>query len=125
MKMLREKQVVFCIAKYGREGLDEKKLNTLIVNEPASREGGVQQLLGRVLRELENDNTERVVVFLEDDIGPFIGMCQKVRKLLREWPDDKGGRLEYENIGHPTTKGNSWKPNAVYQKKTSIRAPGS
>jgi superfamily II DNA or RNA helicase len=125
MRMLREKQVVFCIAKYGREGLDEKKLNTLIVNEPASREGGVQQLLGRVLREVDNDNTERIVVFLEDDIGPFIGMCQKIRKLLREWPADKGGKLDYENLGHPTTKGTSWKPNDLYRTKTvSIRAPG-
>ena len=125
MKMLREKQVVFCIAKYGREGLDEKKLNTLIVNEPASREGGVQQLLGRVLREVDNDTTERIVVFLEDDIGPFIGMCQRIRKLLREWPADKGGRLDYENLGHPTTKGSSWKTNDLYQKKKlSIRGPG-
>lgn len=125
MKMLREKQVVFCIAKYGREGLDEKKLNTLIVNEPASREAGVQQLIGRVLRELDNDTTERIVVFLEDDIGPFIGMCQKIRKLLREWPADKGGRLDYENLGHPTTKGSSWKPNDLYQKKKfSVRGPG-
>ena len=126
MKMLREKQVIFCIAKYGREGLDEKHLNTLIINEPSSREAGVQQLLGRVLREVDDESMERVVVFLEDDVGPFIGMCQKVRKLLREWPDDKGGKLSYENLGHPTTsKGPKWKASDLYQKrKTSIRGPG-
>lgn len=124
MKMLREKQVTFCIAKYGREGLDEKRLNTLIVNEPASREEGVQQLLGRVLREIDEDSSmEREVYFLEDDVGPFIGMCQKIRRLLREWPDDKGGRLEYENVGHPTTTKGKSCPSPT--RKISIRAPGS
>jgi superfamily II DNA or RNA helicase len=126
MRMLRERQVTFCIAKYGREGLDEKRLNTLIVNEPASREEGVQQLLGRVLREVDDASSmERVVVFLEDDVGPFIGMCQKIRRILREWPDDKGGRLEYENLGHPTTKGKQWKNDLYQTRKTSIRAPSS
>jgi len=128
MKMLREKQVNFCIAKYGREALDEKRLNTMIVNEPASRKEGVQQLLGRVLRELDGDDTERIVVFIEDDVGPFIGMCQKIRKTLREWPDDEGGRLEYENLGHPTSKGKQkqWNKRDLYQTRmTSLRGPGS
>jgi hypothetical protein len=102
-KMLREKQVTFAIAKYGREGLDNRSLDTIIVNEPLSSRNSLQQLLGRVLRKKEGKK-ESVAVFLEDDIGPFIGMCRKLRRHLSEWPHEEGGPFVYENVGHITTK---------------------
>lgn len=132
-KLLKERQVTFAIAKYGREGLDEPSLNTIIVNEPLSSRNSLQQLMGRVLRKNGTD-IERVVVFLEDDIGPFIGMCKILRKHLSEWPADEGGPFEYENIGYSLAsilsrrKGPSWKNNTsttFMNRRTTIRAPGS
>jgi superfamily II DNA or RNA helicase len=98
-KMLREKQVTFAIMKYGKEALNEKALDTIIVNEPLSSANGLQQLMGRVLR-IKAGKKEPVVVFLEDDIGPFIGMCKKLKTHLVNWPAEQGGPLTYENIGH-------------------------
>ena len=107
-RMLREKQVTFAISKYGREGLNERSLDTIIVNEPPSSRNALQQLMGRVLRK-KGGKQEPVVVFLEDDIGPFIGMCKKLRRHLTEWPRDEGGPFAYENIGYTNKRGNAWK----------------
>lgn len=103
-RLLRQNQVTFAIAKYGREGLNERSLDTIIVNEPLSSRNSLQQLMGRVLRE-KLGKKEPIVVFLEDDIGPFIGMCHKLRRHLTEWAHDEGGPFHYENIGHKTTRG--------------------
>jgi superfamily II DNA or RNA helicase len=101
-RLLKEKQVTFAISKYGREGLDEQSLDTVIVLEPLSSRNALQQLMGRVLR-IKAGKQEPVVVFLEDDIGPMIGMCKKLRTHLKTWPVEEGGPYEYELLGHPTT----------------------
>lgn len=120
MKMLREKQVTFAIMKYGKEGLDDANLETIIVNEPASNQGGVQQIMGRVLRKTDWDKDPELV-FLEDDIGPFIGMCNKIRKLLREWPLDEGGPYDSTNVGRTNYAkvAKKWST-----RKTTVRGPG-
>jgi superfamily II DNA or RNA helicase len=125
-RLLREKQVTFAIAKYGREGLDQRDLDTIIVNEPLSSRNSLQQLMGRVLRK-KSGKKEPVVVFLEDDIGPFIGMCQKLRRHLATWPHDEGGPFVFENIGHINRRRSAtWKPATPFANKTSTaRAPGS
>jgi hypothetical protein len=43
-------------------------------------------------------------LFVEDKIGLMIGMCNKLREHLRNWPLDQGGPYEYDLIGHPTHK---------------------
>lgn len=103
MKLLRSKQITFAIMKYGREGLNERSLDTVIACEPMSDQGALQQLMGRVLREMTG-KMQPIVVFIEDDIGPLIGMCQLLRRHLREWPIEDGGPYDYTLIGHPTTK---------------------
>lgn len=124
-RMLREKKVTFAVMKYGREGLNERSLDTAIVNEPISSKGGLQQLMGRVLRK-KKGKKEPVVVFLEDDIGPFIGMCKKLRHHLSSWPHDEGGPFDYENIGHPNGRKKAWNgTDTAFNRTTSIRAPGS
>jgi hypothetical protein len=100
MQMLRDKQVVFSIMKYGREGLDEASLNTIFVCEPFSQKNGLQQLMGRVLRPSAGSKA-RVVVFFEDNIGPIIGMCSKLRKHLNHWPLEEGGPFTYSLVNHP------------------------
>lgn len=125
--MLKSKQVTFAISKYGREGLNERSLDTIIVNEPLSSRNSLQQLMGRVLRK-KVGKQEPVVVFLEDDIGPFIGMCRKLRAHLNEWPNDEGGPLSYETLGHPISRRQrTWNNTrtAMFENTTSIRGPGS
>lgn len=108
--LIATKDVVFAVAKYGREGLDSPELDTIISCEPMSSRNALQQFMGRVQRKKEGKKRS-VVVFLEDDIGPMIGMCTKLRRHLREWPVDESGPYDYENIGHPTSfrkKGSTW-----------------
>lgn len=118
-RMLREKQVTFAVSKYGREGLDEPTLDTIIVCEPLSSRNSLQQLMGRIQRRKPGKKTP-VVVFLEDDIGPMIGMCVKLRRHLKTWPAEENGPYDYEMIGHP---------NSMNRRKTwaaaNVRGSGS
>lgn len=93
-------QVVFAIAKYGKEGLDSPALDTVLVSMPFSSRGSLQQLMGRPARVFANKK-KPLVVFYEDNIGPLIGMCKKLRTHLNAWPADEGGPLDFEMIGHP------------------------
>lgn len=97
-KMLRERQVVFAIMKYGKEGLDDKKLSAIVVSEPMSDRNTLQQIMGR-----PRDKINSELVFLEDDIAPLIGQCRKLRRHLRDWPVEEGGPFRYTMIGHPAT----------------------
>lgn len=99
-EMLRTKDVIFAITKYGREGLDEDTLDTILVLEPMSSRNGLQQVMGRILRKRAGKK-EPHLVFLEDDIGPLMHMCKKLRRHLRDWPTDEGGPYDYELVGHP------------------------
>lgn len=100
MAMLRSKPVMFIISKYGREGLDEDRVDTIIACSAMSDENGLQQLMGRTQRERAGKKAP-VVVFLEDDVPVLSAMCRKLRKSLLSWPADKGGPYEYRNLGHP------------------------
>lgn len=112
-KMLRERRVTFAVAKYGREGLNERSLDTVMVNEPLSSRNALQQLLGRILR-MKAGKQGPMAVFFEDDIGPFIGMCKKLRKHLNEWPRDEGGPFDFEIMGRTTGRPSpSWKNETV------------
>ena len=105
MQMLKDKQTVFAIYRYGLEGLDNADLDTLIACEPMTGKNAIQQFVGRVLRP-RPIKKEPLVQFLEDDIGPMIGMCKKVRHLLRSWPADEGGPYEYTLVNHPANNRN-------------------
>lgn len=128
-KMLRERRVTFAVAKYGREGLNERSLDTVMVNEPLSSRNALQQLLGRILR-MKAGKQGPMAVFFEDDIGPFIGMCKKLRKHLNEWPTDEGGPFDFEIAGRPQQRraSPSWKNETVRVNTpamTTTRGPGS
>jgi hypothetical protein len=97
-QMLRERQVIFAIMKYGKEGLDDKKLSAIVVSEPMSDRNTLQQIMGR-----PRNKSNSELVFLEDDIAPLIGQCRKLRRHLREWPVEEGGPFRYNLVGHPAT----------------------
>lgn len=103
MEMLRSKKTVFTIYRYGLEGLDDAELDTIIAAEPMTSKNAIQQFVGRILRKREREKFP-LVQFLEDNIGPYIGMCKIIRRTLREWPIDEGGPYKYELVDHPYLK---------------------
>ena len=119
-KMLRERKVIFAIMKYGKEGLDDKNLSAIVVSEPMSDKNTLQQIMGR-----PRDKKHSELVFLEDDLGPLISQCRKLRRHLRDWPVEEGGPFRYKLIGHPATlrrQGNSaW--NQAAQQTTDLWVP--
>lgn len=106
-KFLEEKKVVFAIMKYGREALDQPLLDTIIACEAVGQEGSLRQLLGRALRK-KGGKKSPVAVFFEDDIGLCIGMCRKLRRFLRDNPEDAGGPIEFHIVDHDVNN-NFWK----------------
>jgi len=123
-KMLKERQVIFAIMKYGKEGLDDKNLSAILVSEPISDRNTLQQIMGR-----PRDKNNSVLIFLEDNIGPLIGQCRKLRHHLRDWPIDEGGPFKYEQIGHPSThrrQGSTWNAQTRQNlRRPGLQAPGS
>lgn len=115
-KMLKEREVIFAIMKYGREGLDDKDLSAIIVSEPMSDQNILQQVMGR-----PRGKSNAVLVFLEDNIGPLIGQCTKLRKHLRYWDPSEGGPFKFELDNHPSLqrrKQTTWNPQM-------LKVPGS
>lgn len=96
---VKDKQVIFAITKYGKEGLDCPDLDTVIVSTPFSSKNSMQQLMGRPTRPKPGKKTPLVILY-EDEVGQMIGMCQKLRKHLRAWPHEEGGPFEFEMLGH-------------------------
>lgn len=120
-EMLRTRQVIFAIMKYGREGLDDKKLSAVLVSEPISDRNTLQQIMGR-----PRDKSNSVLIFLEDNIGPLIGQCRKLRHHLRDWPVDEGGPFKYEQLNHPSVarrQGSTWNQKLLL-RKPGLRASG-
>ena len=93
-------EMLFAITKYGREGLDAPDLDTVITCEPISSKNNIQQFMGRVLR-VRPGKKSPMVIFLEDNIGIIIGMCRKIRNLLKEWPVEDGGPYRFVMEDYP------------------------
>jgi superfamily II DNA or RNA helicase len=122
-EMLRTRQVIFAIMKYGREGLDDKKLSAVLVSEPISDRNTLQQIMGR-----PRDKSNSVLIFLEDNVGPLIGQCRKLRHHLRDWPVNEGGPFKYEQINHPSLtrrQGSTWNAQKSLLKKPGLRVAGT
>jgi superfamily II DNA or RNA helicase len=105
-KMLKERQIIFAIMKYGKEGLDDKDLDTVIMSQPVSDQNTIQQIMGRPSRPKEGKKPRLII--LEDNIGPLINQCKTIRKHLRSWPHDEGGPFDYQRVGHPNTRRKPW-----------------
>jgi Type III restriction enzyme, res subunit len=116
-KMLKERQVIFAIMKYGREGLDDKDLSAIIVSEPMSDQNILQQVMGR-----PRGKSNAVLVFFEDDIGPLIGQCKKLRSHLRNWDTSEGGPFKYELENHPAV---GRRQLTSWTNPPTLRTPGS
>jgi superfamily II DNA or RNA helicase len=102
-KYAKDKQVVFAIMKYGKEGLNAPDLDTVFVCELFSQRNGLQQLMGRTTRDTPG-KVQPVVVFYEDDVGVVYGMSKKLTGHLLAWPHEDGGPFSYELLGHPRAR---------------------
>lgn len=109
MEYTKTKRVVFAVIKYGKEGLDDEYLDTVLVSTPFSSRNGLQQLMGRPTRQKPGKKSP-LVVFYEDNIGPLIGMCKKLRSHLSSWPLEENGPFDFELHGHPRASGRVFQP---------------
>jgi len=116
-KMLKERKVIFAIMKYGREGLDDKDLSAIIVSEPMSDQNILQQVMGR-----PRGKSNAELIFFEDDIGPLIGQCKKLRSHLRNWDANEGGPFKYDLENHPAV---GRRQQTSWTNPPKLRTPGS
>jgi hypothetical protein len=99
--VLASNQIVIGTADLAREGLDKKKLDTLLLLSPFGRDvsgaNAIQQSIGRVLRVVEGKDP--VVIFLFDTgIPMFFGMTANMATTLDRWPPEKSGPLSYQYV---------------------------
>lgn len=100
---LRTKQISFGTLQLVKEALDEDTLDTLFFltafGSSAVEEGGfntLQQGMGRIQRFRENKKTPVVVILDFIYIAKLHRMCSKLKKQLKNWPEEQGGPLEFQ-----------------------------
>lgn len=98
MRMLKEKRITFAVPKYGREGLDHTPIDTVLQTMPITDPGGVQQTMGRALRNFAGKK-DPIYAIVEHKISAIIAMCNKIRRLLINWPADAGGPIPCTRVG--------------------------
>lgn len=102
LRRIREHNPVIAVSTLGRQALNKPKLDTLMVLEPYSKPGMLQQLLGRIQRNYEG-KAQAMAVFYDDVyIERMHAICMRMRKLFSRWPDNQGGRLRWQNTGTET-----------------------
>ena len=95
-RRIRECNPVIAVMQVGKQALDKESLDTLFVCDLSTKQGVLQQIMGRILRIFDGKKNP-VVVFYEDRyIQPFRRMANRIRQLLRRWPDSMGGRIPYK-----------------------------
>jgi superfamily II DNA or RNA helicase len=88
MRILRDTQICFAIAKLGSEGIDDDKLDTLFWLTPFRSKISLQQSMGRIQRHRAGKLTPVMVVFEDWLAPPLRKLCQSVKSSLREWAFD-------------------------------------
>ena len=94
-RRINECNPVIAIMSIGKQALDKPSLDTLFLCDPFTKRGVIQQTMGRILRSFKGKK-KPVVVFYEDRyIDQLRGMAERVRRTLRNWPVEMGGRIPY------------------------------
>jgi superfamily II DNA or RNA helicase len=99
LRRIRQQNPVIIMSRLGKQGLNKPILDTLMILDPNTKHGIIQQLIGRVQRPHVDKQQPMVVLYEDYKVDTIRGMWMKVRKLLNAWPDDQGGRLRWQNIG--------------------------
>lgn len=92
---IRNCNPVIAVMQLGKQALDKESLDTLFLCEPTTKQGVIQQVFGRILRTFHGKQKPLVVIYEDRYIQPLFGACQKIRYLLRRWPEAMGGKIPY------------------------------
>lgn len=96
-RRVREMNPVIATASLGRQALNKPKLDTLLVLEPFSDAGVLQQLIGRIQRSYEGKQQPLAVFYDDVHLEPMHRITMKMRKLFSRWPENQGGRMRWQN----------------------------
>lgn len=102
LRRIRECNPVIATSSLGRQALNKPKLDTLMVLEPFSDAGVLQQLLGRIQRQYAGKQRAMAVFYDDIHLDRMHAICMKMRSLFSRWPDNQGGRLRWQNTGIDT-----------------------
>jgi len=100
---LRSKRLSFGTLQLVKEALDEATLDTLYFLTPfgssSVEDGGLntlQQGMGRIQRYRKGKKTPVVVVLDHIYVPKLHRMCSTLKRLIRRWPEEQGGPLDYK-----------------------------
>jgi superfamily II DNA or RNA helicase len=100
---LRTKQLSFGTLQLVKEALDESTLDTLYFLTPfgssSVEDGGLntlQQGMGRAQRYRKNKRTPVIIILDHILIPKMHRMCSTLKRLIRKWPEEQGGPLDYK-----------------------------
>lgn len=96
-RMVRGCDVILSQMRLGEKALNKPNLDMIILCHPVKRKETLQQIMGRELRALP-DKSQPVFVIIEDNVGPCIGMCRKLKKMITSWPVEEGGPYGWGSI---------------------------
>lgn len=85
MRVLRDSQVCFAIARLGSTGIDDDALDFLFCLTPFRSKIALQQSMGRIQRSKPDKKQPVMVVFEDTAIPPLRKMCQSMKSILRSW----------------------------------------
>jgi hypothetical protein len=92
--IIKTKDIILCQMRLGERALNKPELDMLLVCEPVKRDAVFQQIVGRVQRHREGKPTP-LVIFVEDQVGPCLGMCTVLKRHIKTWPAEKGGPFDW------------------------------
>lgn len=95
LRRIKECNPVIGIVRLGKQALNKPKLDTMMICEPFTKEGVVQQVMGRALRKFAGKKKPIVVFYEDETITPLSRMCAKLRSSLARWPQAKGGAIPF------------------------------
>lgn len=101
-EFIRTKSVIFSITKYGKEGMNCPRLDTVILSALFSKRASLQQLMGRPTRPVPGKK-QPVLLAVVDDVPHLVGMAKKLVTHLQAWPADEGGPYPPQYVGFPST----------------------
>jgi superfamily II DNA or RNA helicase len=103
---IANRKLNFAITKYGKEGLDDQELDTVLVSSLFTDENMLQQLFGRPTRPYPGKK-HPLVIFYVDSLDITRAMSAKLMSHLRGWPVDEGGPYQFVYVNYRELP-NSW-----------------
>lgn len=114
IETLKKCPIAFGTLQLVKEALDEDTLDTMFFLTPFGSseidEGGMgtmQQGMGRILRVRPGKKTPVMVIIDHIHVPSFHKMVRQMKNLLRHWPTEQGGPLEYTIIRPYATTGDT------------------